>query len=152
MKLLSLDVGATPVDFEQLAARIQPPEGLLRDQWDQHWNRRDKTVGGWVQNTAEVADSAYVAPGAIVMDSAKIRDHAEILDSALICGWAVVCGRAVVSGCAVVTDEAEIGGNCHLTGSVIVAGHMHLQSETFSKGVVRPSSVNGKSKNEALAP
>jgi carbonic anhydrase/acetyltransferase-like protein (isoleucine patch superfamily) len=128
-----LAVEVRTVDFRSLAVRIQPPEGLLRCKWQQHTNP-DGTIGGWVETTANVADSVFVDPNAIVMDSACVLESARIRDSALISGWAVICGSAVVAGNAVVTDEAHVGGSCRLGGTVVVRGASALDAGVFCEG------------------
>ena len=59
--------------------------------WHQH-----KNGGGWVENTATVADSAYVGP------------DAKVCGNALVCGYALVCGNALVCGEARVCDDALV--------------------------------------------
>jgi carbonic anhydrase/acetyltransferase-like protein (isoleucine patch superfamily) len=70
--------------------------------------------GGFVAETASVADSAYVGPDARVLDKAVIADSARIEDYAVVCGDATVSNNAIVSGHAYVTDKAVIAGNARI--------------------------------------
>lgn len=69
------------MEFKHLARRIEPPEGLIPENWAQHPNG-----GGWVEKTATVAPTAFVGPDAIVMEEARVIDIARIDGQALISG------------------------------------------------------------------
>ena len=58
--------------------------------------------GGYVANTAHVADSVFVGP------------------------WAIVYGKAELTGHVRVMDLAQISGNVHLSGDVLVYGNCWL--------------------------
>ena len=87
--------------FEELKRRV--PDATV-DTWHQHANG-----GGWVENSARVADSAVVIGSATVRDYAVVRDYATVdnraivRDCATVRDYAVVCGYATVIGSAVVT-------------------------------------------------
>ena len=57
---------------------------------------------GWVANTAKVVPSVYVGP------------------------WAIVYGKAQLEGKVRVLDLAQISGNVHLSGDVLVYGNCWL--------------------------
>ena len=132
------------VKFEELASRVEPPQGLIRSEWNQHKNP-DGSLGGWVQNTAHVDPSVFLALGAVVTDMAKVREHAKILDTAHIGGWAVISGQATVSDDATVIDAAQVSGDCILKGTVMVRGDSVLTSGTFSEGDIKATTHTKKS-------
>lgn len=66
----------------------------LRDD-EQH---QHKYGGGFVANTAHVADSVFVGPYAIVYGQAEITGRVRILDTASVSGHAVLSGNALVCG------------------------------------------------------
>ena len=80
--------------------------------WHQH-----KNGGGWVENTATVADSAYVGP------DAKVCGNALVYGNAKVCGNAWVCGNAKVYGNARVYDKALVCGNALVYGNAKVCGN-----------------------------
>ncbi|MDP6522579.1 MAG: DUF6055 domain-containing protein [Kiritimatiellia bacterium] len=81
------------------------PDGLDMKNCKRHANG-----GGWVADTAEVADTAYVGPGAMVMGKAQVRDHAIIEDLAFVGGGAVISEHARVSGRAAIEGSAKVKG------------------------------------------
>jgi len=120
------------MDFDELARRIQPPQGLIRDEWHQHKNP-DGSIGGWIENTAHVATTAYVGPDALVLNSAEILDHARLLDSACASGWCVIPGQAIVSEQGKVTDAARVGGQTVVRGDTVIRGDTVLKSATYGE-------------------
>jgi len=108
--------------FQRLAARIQPPEGLLREDWANHPNG-----GGWVQKTAFAAETAYIGPRAIISGNARVLDFARVLDEASITDRAMIWGDAVIAGTAHVGGNAKIFGTACIAGSARVGGDYFLQ-------------------------
>lgn len=64
----------------------------------------DRSLGGWV------AETAFVAPTALVVPEARIYQQAQVLD------------RARVSGKARVSGDAQLSGEAHVFGSACVYG------------------------------
>ena len=83
--------------------------------------------GGWVADSASVADSVYVAPGAMVLGTAKvsgnvrIEDHAIVAGSATVQDNAVICGHAVVDGGGMIYDNGWKFGSVTVSGNAVVA-------------------------------
>ncbi len=107
--------------------------------------------GGWVADSANVADSVYVGPDAMVLDQAtltgnvRVEDHAVVAgtstvkDNAVICGHAVVsgggwayvngswqAGNVTVSGNAVIGDSAVVVQSCNISGNARVLQKAYL--------------------------
>lgn len=78
---------------------------------------RHSNGGGWVANTATVADSAYVGPNALVYGKAQVCDTAQVYGNAMVYGHACVYGNALVYGNAEVCGSALVYGNAPQTSS-----------------------------------
>ena len=125
--------------------------------------------GGWVANSAVVADTAFVGPSASVFGRARVLDNSSVSDSAWVCGDAVasgdsrVHGDAVVEGNAQILGHGEVGGDAYVTGIAVikdyakVAGNAQIvddqtiggNTQIFVEGVAIPQSPN--SENSMLA-
>lgn len=79
---------------------------------------RHPNGGGWVADTAHVADTAYVGPDALVF------------------GYAFVCDEACVDGNARVFGEACVDGNAQALGNARVGGNAVLRSGTLCGCVI----------------
>ena len=79
---------------------------LLESEQHQH-----KNGGGWISNTAKVADTCYVGPHALVYGQAELTDEVCVVDSAQVSGHAKLSGDVIVSGNAWVsgTTKASTG-------------------------------------------
>ena len=75
--------------FEEL--QIWFPDATL-DTWKSHQNG-----GGWVQNTATVAETAWIGPNAIVSWNAEVSGYAMVYGDARVFGSARVFGAAEIS-------------------------------------------------------
>jgi len=73
--------------------------------------RRHKNGGGWVQDTAQVDDTAYVGPDAMVLDRAKVLGNARVE------------GFAVVMDDAVLKDHAKVFGGALVNGKAVMQGY-----------------------------
>jgi len=140
----TLRMSAPRLPFSKLAGRIQPAEGLLREDWASHANG-----GGWVQKTAFVAETAFVGPYAIVSGNAQVLDYAEIMDEASITDTAMIAGNAVVAGKASVGGHARIIGTAQILGDAEVGGEFFLQSGELRKGVNLGSHVQSRRRTPA---
>ena len=117
-----------PYEIRLTGAAVQQSGGYQKDRGHSHANG-----GGWVDNTASVADSVYVGKDAMVLGSAKISGNARIEDHAVVAGTAVVKDQAVISGHAVIdgggwvylngwkTGNVEVSGNAVITDSAVAA-------------------------------
>lgn len=118
--------------FSKLAARIQPAEGLRRDDWAPHPNG-----GGWVHKTAFASATAYVGPYAIVSGNARVLDHARVIDEASVTDTALVAGHAVIGGKARVSGHATIFGTARVLGNAQVGGEFSLHDGEVREGITR---------------
>ena len=71
--------------------------------------------GGWVADTAHVADSAYIGPDARVYGDAWVNGDARVYGDAQVYGDAWVNGNARVSGDAWVNGNARVSGNATIS-------------------------------------
>jgi hypothetical protein len=111
---------APGLPFRKLAGRIQPAEGLLREDWEKHPNG-----GGWVQKTAFVSKTAFIGPYGVVSGNARVLDFARIVDEATITDTAMIAGNAVIGG------KARVGGHAKIIGTACVSGNAHVGGEYF---------------------
>lgn len=91
--------------------------------------------GGWVADTAHVADTAYVGPRArvhgyaVIKDSAVIDEEADVSGYCHIKDYACVRGNAVIRGTCEIADHAIISGNIFLAGHARIGGHRILDEQ-----------------------
>ncbi|MBO4877575.1 MAG: N-acetylglucosamine-1-phosphate uridyltransferase [Ruminococcus sp.] len=117
-----------PYEIKLSGAEVQQSGGYSKGRGHIHSNG-----GGWVADTAKVADSVYVGKDAMVLGSAVVSGNARIEDHAVVAGSAAVKDNAVISGHAVVDGggwvyvnngwvqtSAEISGNAVVTDSAVV--------------------------------
>jgi len=99
---------------------------------------RHRNGGGWVADTASVADSAYVGPNAKVFDNAQVYSRAWVFGSAQIYGDAWVFDHAQVYGKARVFDHAQVLDNARVSGEAQVLGNAWVSgiSQVYGKARV----------------
>lgn len=122
------------MEFEYLAARVQPARGLIRREWHQHSNG-----GGWVQNSAHVDATAYIGPEALVLHGAQVLGKARVLDQACIKGAAIIEDKVVVSECARVGAFAHLSGKCKVGGTALICGKFAASSGVYKTGIYEES-------------
>ena len=129
---------------------------------------RHPNGGGWVADSASVADTAYVGKKARVFDTAKvfglalIEDKARISGGALvdgkacICGTAQVYGRAHIIGYACVREDAEILGRACIGDEAIIKGKAKIRgrAQIWGRSIVAGNAVisGKKAKNWLVLP
>ena len=97
--------------------------------------------GGFVENSANVADSVYVGKDAMILGNstvtgnAVVTDHAvvsnaKISDNARISGYACVYGNWWDSA-VTVCDNAKVGENAVVTGSVKISGNARVMGNAY---------------------
>ena len=120
-----------PYEIRISGAQVQQSGGYTKGRGHTHPNG-----GGWVADTAKVADSVYVGPDAMVLGTANVSGSARIEDHAVVAGSAVIKDNAVISGHAVVhgggwvwmdggwkNANAEVSGNAVVTdGATVITG------------------------------
>ena len=92
------------------------PNTTVND-WKQHDNG-----GGWVANTASVADAAYIGPDALAYGNAQVSGNAQVF------------GNAQVSGNAWETSPLYIQGSAHCAtnvkhGYIAIGCEVHTYAE-----------------------
>ena len=90
--------------------------------------------GGWVADSATVADTAYVGPSAHVGGLAIVTDSAIVAGKASVGGSAIVWGSACVGGSAIVDGSASVGGSAVVWGSAIVDGSASVGGSAIVDG------------------
>ncbi|HRR75550.1 MAG TPA: DUF6055 domain-containing protein [Ruminococcus sp.] len=104
--------------------------------------------GGWVDDSASVADSVYVGPDAMVLGNAKlsgsvrVEDHAVAANSVTAKDNVVISGHAIVDGGGWVYDNGWKMGSVSLSGSAVISG---------SAVVTNSCSVSGSAKVQQKA-
>ena len=82
--------------------------------------------GGWVADSANVADSVYVGPNAMVLGSAnlsgnvRVEDYAVVADSVTATDNVVISGHAIVDGGGMIYDNGWKFGSVTLSGNVVI--------------------------------
>ena len=76
--------------------------------------------GGWVANTAKVADTAYIGSNAQVYGNAQVSGNARVYGNAQVSGNARVYDKARVFGNAQVSGDAQVCGDARVYGNVQV--------------------------------
>jgi carbonic anhydrase/acetyltransferase-like protein (isoleucine patch superfamily) len=90
--------------------------------------------GGWVQNTAGVADTAFVGPDAIVSGKADVSDIAQVSENAEVSGNAQVFGFAAVSGSSKVSENARVYGFAAVSQNAQVSGRSQVYGRSWVSG------------------
>ena len=102
--------------------------------WHQH-----PFGGGWVENTATVADTAYVGPDALVFENAQVFGNAWVFENAQVSDNALVYGNAQVSDNALVYGNARVYGNALVRGDACVFGNALVRGDArvYGNALVR---------------
>ncbi len=114
-----------------------------------------KNGGGWVADTATVADTAFVGPNAQVYGFAIVRDYAWVSDNAEVYGNAVVRDNARVYDNAraydkaQVRDEAEVSDQAQVYGTAWVYSNARVYGNAWVEGTAKVRS-NAQVYGEAL--
>ena len=119
------------MNFDQLKQRFSgaiqsaPEEVELKrvNHWHQHSNGL-----GWVEDTAQVAESAYVGP------DARVSENAQVYGNAWVYGDAQVYGNARVSGYAQVYDNAQVYGYAQVSEYARVISGTWKKSPLYIQG------------------
>ena len=114
------------MNFEQLKELFPT---ATKKTWHQHSNG-----GGWVKNTASVADTAFVGPDALVFDKARVFENAQVSDNVLVYGNAQVSDNALVYGNARVYGNALVRGDACVFGNALVRGDARVYGNALVRG------------------
>lgn len=107
----------------------------------------DRTLGGWVADTAHTDADAFVAEEAAVFGNARvfgpclILGRARVMDFARVSGGSVIADDSEVSGSAIVTDavigdSAVVSGSARVQGGVVRGGALVTDSARVNGGAV----------------
>ena len=107
-----------PYEFRLTGAQVQQSGGYRRGEGHVHPNG-----GGWVANTAKVADTVYVGRNAMVLGTANVSGNVRIEDYAVVAGSSIVKDNAVISGHAVVHGGGWMYINGWVSGNVEISGN-----------------------------
>lgn len=104
-----------------------------------------------VKEHARIRDNAYIYSNAVIQGATYVGDNAHIGDAAIVGGkptyWnadirgnAHICGNVIVD-----TGDVRIADNAHITGSVLIKGNVRIGSESKIDGyVIKGTSYAGK--------
>ena len=87
--------------------------------------------GGWVADTAKVADTVYIGPYTQVAEDTIILDHARIDNYATIFGKAKVSGNAYIGGKTIVGGNAIISGRAYIDGYSVISSDAKITGGDF---------------------
>ncbi|MCR4644660.1 MAG: hypothetical protein K5695_04530 [Oscillospiraceae bacterium] len=90
--------------------------------------------GGFVADTATVADSVYVAENAQVLGWANVSGNVKILGHAIVAGTAKVSGNAIIGDSACVSGQASITENARVLESALVTDACTVSGNATVKG------------------
>ncbi|MBQ9695058.1 MAG: N-acetylglucosamine-1-phosphate uridyltransferase [Oscillospiraceae bacterium] len=110
-----------PYAIRLTGASVQQSGGYTKGAGHVHPNG-----GGWVADSASVADSVYVGPDAMVLGNAaltgnvRVEDHAVVTGTVTVQDHAVICGHAVVDGGGWVYDNGWKMGSASVSGNAVI--------------------------------
>lgn len=111
-----------PYEITLTGAEVQQSGGYSKGRGHAHSNG-----GGWVADSANVADSVYVGPNAMVLGSATLTGNVRVEDYAIVAGSTtandnvVISGHAVVDGGGWVYDNGWKFDNVELSGNAVIS-------------------------------
>lgn len=90
--------------------------------------------GGFVADTAMVADTVYVAENAQVLGYANVSGNARLLGHAVVGGSAKVSGNAIIGDSACVAGQASVTENARILESALVTDSWSVSGNATVKG------------------
>lgn len=132
--------------------KVRAPKHDFKDGRGKVFAHRHVNGGGWVEDSAKVADSAFVGKFAQVSHNAMVENHAAIKDRARVNGNAYirdnarvlhfgsVGGNAVLYDDTVVKEKAQVFGG-RICGNSVIRGDAVVREFPFIRG----ATVEGKS-------
>lgn len=110
-----------PYAVKLTGAQVQQSGGYSKGSGHIHANG-----GGWVADSASVADSVYVGPDAMVLGNAtltgnvRVEDHAIVANSVTASDQVIISGHAVVDGGGMIYDNGWVFGSVTLSGNALI--------------------------------
>lgn len=111
-----------PYEIQLTGAEVQQSGGYSKGSGHAHSNG-----GGFVADTATVADSVYVGPNAMVLGNAnlsgnvRVEDYAVVANSVTAADNVVISGHAVVDGGGMIYNNGWVWGTVNLSGNAVVS-------------------------------
>ncbi|MBQ4465408.1 MAG: hypothetical protein II916_05550, partial [Oscillospiraceae bacterium] len=90
--------------------------------------------GGFVADSASVADTVYVAPNAQVLGRATVSGNARITGHAVVAGNAKISGNAIIGDSACVAGNASVTDNARVLESALVTDNYTVSGNATAKG------------------
>lgn len=111
-----------PYEIQLTGAEVQQSGGYSKGSGHAHSNG-----GGFVADTAAVADSVYVGPNAMVLGNAnlsgnvRVEDYAVVANSVTAADNVVISGHAVVDGGGMIYNNGWVWGTVNLSGNAVIS-------------------------------
>lgn len=118
------------------ARKIRASKHDFRNGEGKVFAHRHSNGGGWVADTASVAESVRVAAGCGVYGYARVTDNVTLSGRATIGDYARVMHNVALSGSAVVRGSAILRDSVSLTEKAHISGSAYLSGNTNSRGGV----------------
>ena len=99
--------------------------------------------GGWVSDSASVADSVYVGPDAMVLGNASLTGNVRVEDYAVVANSVMASDNVVISGHAVVDGGGWVYDNGWVLGSVILSDNVIISDSAV---VTNSCKISGNAK------
>lgn len=127
-----------PYEVKLDGAEVQQSGGYSKGKGHIHSNG-----GGWVADSAKVADSVYVGPDAKVLGGAKLSGNVRVEDYAVVANSVTAQDNAIISGHAVVDGGGWYYDNGWKQGSIALSGNAVISDSSVVTGAC---SVSGNAK------
>ena len=127
-----------PYEIRLSGAEVQQSGGYSKGRGHVH-----KNGGGWVADSASVADSVFVGPDAMVLGSAKLSGNVRVEDHAVVANSVTAKDNVIISGHAVVDGGGWVYDNGWKSGSVTLSGNAFISDSAV---VANSCSVSGNAK------
>ena len=115
-----------------------PVEGQLVHDFDDGFGpvlaHQHENGGGWVANSAVVAETAFVGGSAAVFERASVLDSAVVTDKAWVRGDAQISELAWIAGDAVVEGTSRVFGSAVIEGDVLISGSTTISQSDHLDG------------------
>jgi hypothetical protein len=130
------------VNVSKTVRKRRAPRHDFKDGKGKVFAHRHDNGGGWVANTATVAETVKVTRNAQVFDFARVYDTCRIEGTSRVFGHATlhnnvrVCGNAMVGNWAVIRNNVQLGhkvvvnGCAAVSGNSSISGNVHISDQT----------------------
>lgn len=141
MTLIADSPVSKPLEVEQPVAvtsvviktkKVRAPKHDFKDGNGRVFAHKHIYGGGWVADSAKVADTVYVGRnceiynGAVVAGDTRLTGHAKIYGVADVYGKVKISQMAHVYGRAMIRDDVTLNDSCRVGGAAVVSGTSRL--------------------------